>query len=92
METRAIPLRPTPTGVRLLGFMTGIAFARRHAVEDAGGLDATEIDALNHHLRHRLGNRHYHEPFDLAAERLEARSPTTILTCWTAGRRNPRIA
>ena len=70
VEARAIPLRPTTTGVRLLGFMTEIAFARRHAVEDAGGLDATDIDALNHHLRHRLRNRHYYEPLDLVAERL----------------------
>jgi len=37
--------------VRLVGFMTEIGFARRHAVEDAGGLDATDLDALNHHRR-----------------------------------------
>ena len=77
VETRAIPLKPTTTGARLLGFMAEIAFARLHALEAAGGLHATDIDALNHHLRHRLRNRnrnrHYHEPLDLVAERLGAR-------------------
>lgn len=54
--------------------MTEMAFACRYAVEDAGGLEATDIDALNRHLRRRLHNLggYYHEPLDLVAQRLQA--------------------
>jgi hypothetical protein len=55
----------------VLGFMNDSAPACRYAVEDAGGLEHTDLDALNRFLRRQLHNRDgYRQPLDLAMDRL----------------------
>lgn len=55
----------------VLGFMNESALACRYAVEEAGELERTELDALNRFLRRRLHNRNgYRQPLDLVLDRL----------------------
>lgn len=55
----------------ILGFMNDSALACRHSVELAGGLEHTDLDALNRFLRRQLHNVDgYHQPLDLALDRL----------------------
>lgn len=58
----------------VLGFMNDIALACRYQVEAAGGLDVTDVEALNEHLVRTLHHRGgYHNPLELVARRLQAR-------------------
>ncbi len=55
----------------ILGFMNDSALACRYAVEQAGGLEHTELNTLNRFLRRQLHNRDgYRQPLDLAMDRL----------------------
>lgn len=55
----------------ILGFMNDSAFACRYAVEQAGGLEHTDLDGLNRFLRRQLHNRGgYRQPLDLVLDRL----------------------
>lgn len=56
---------------RILGFMNDSALTCRDFVERAGGLERTDLDALNRCLRRQLHNVDgYRQPLDLALERL----------------------
>ena len=58
---------------QILGFMNESALACRYAIDQAGGLDHTDVDALNRFLRRQLHNRDgYRQPLDLVLERLVA--------------------
>ena len=49
-----------------LGFMNEMAFELRYVIANAGGLDRSDIDSLNHRLRHMLRNRgDYVSPIEL---------------------------
>lgn len=55
----------------ILGFMNDSALACHYAVEQAGGLESTDLDDLNRFLRRQLHNRGgYRQPLDLALDRL----------------------
>ena len=55
----------------ILGFMNDSALACRYSVEQAGGLEHTDLDAVNRSLRRQLHNRGgYHQPLDLVLVRL----------------------
>lgn len=57
----------------VLGFMNDMALACRHEVEASGGLDVTDVDALNGRLLRTLHNREgYHDPLELVARRLQS--------------------
>ena len=78
--------RLDPDGIRLgrtasrsvLGFMNDIAAHCRYQVAHEGGLDQTDIGALNHGLRRTLHNqRGYAYPIERVAERLDAHPQST---------------
>lgn len=55
----------------ILGFMNDSAFACRNSVAMAGGLQHTDLDALNRFLRRQLHNHGgYRQPLDLVLERM----------------------
>lgn len=57
----------------VLGFMNEMAFACRYQVEAAGGLDSTDVRALNERLVRTLHNRDgYDDPLELVARRIGA--------------------
>ncbi len=57
----------------ILGFMNDSALACRTGVEQAGGLEHIDLDALNRFLRRQLHNRGgYDQPLDLVLEHLTA--------------------
>lgn len=59
----------------VLGFMNEMALHLRYQTEVEGGLDACDIQLLNHRQRRTLHNRGgvYSEPLDLVAERIASR-------------------
>ena len=55
----------------ILGFMNDSALACRYSIEQAGGLEHTDLDDLNRFLRRQPHNRDgYRQPLDLVVDRL----------------------
>ena len=56
---------------RILGFMNDSALSCRYSIEQAGGLEHTNLDELNRSLRRQLHNRDgYRQPLELVLDRL----------------------
>ena len=68
----------------VLGCMNDMAFRADVIVYDAGGLAAADIAKVNQDLRRNINSaRGYRQPIELAAERLESRSPASRSTAAT---------
>lgn len=72
LEPESIRLARTASR-SVLGFMNDMALACRYQVEASGGLDGTDVEALNRRLLRTLHDREgYHDPLELVARRIVA--------------------
>jgi hypothetical protein len=72
LDAESVLLAPTASR-SVLGFMNDMARACRYQVEDSGGLDRSDVEALNRRLLRTLHGRDgYHDPLELVARRIGA--------------------
>lgn len=72
LDAESVLLAPTAS-LSVLGFMSDMARACHYQVEDSGGLDRTDVEALNRRLLRTLHDRDgYHDPLELVAQRIGA--------------------